>query len=114
MHEVSIVEGMLEILEEQRQKNNFKKVLRIEIVCGKYNCASEETLSFCFHNVISKDSYLSEAVIEVKRLPEKYGCGSCHKEFFQETEVAKCPHCESSNIIPQLNSEIYLNQLEVE
>lgn len=116
MHEVAIIEGLIDIIEKSHTKEKFKKVTLIEVVSGKYNCVSEESLTFCFE-VASKNSYLEGAKLVLKRLSEKYRCVSCKKDILEEAvnkDLLVCPYCASSNLIPSLNTEIYLGKLEVE
>jgi len=115
MHEVSIIEGLIDIVEKQKEKHQFSKVLEIHIACGVYNCVSEENLEFCLKTV-AQGTYLETAIIKVNRLPERWSCKQCHSEFHKETksEDPCCSKCGSSNVVPLLNSEIYLDKLEVE
>jgi len=115
MHEVSIVEGLIELVEKEKEKHHFSRVLEVQIVCGIYNCVSEENLEFCLKTV-AKGTYLETAKITVNRLPERFSCQSCAHEFPQEVKEGEpcCPKCGSLGVLPLLNSEIYLDKLEVE
>lgn len=114
MHEIAIIEGILATIKRQKEKHNFTKVISIELVCGKYNCASSENLKFSFETAV-KDTYLQGSQLSINRLPEKFSCLDCHQEFNKEKDDDfVCPSCRSNNIMPLLNNEIYLNKLEVE
>lgn len=114
MHEISIVEGVLKIIDREKEKHHFKKVLRIEITCGQYNCISEDNLNFCLETV-TKSTYLEGAKFKIHRLPEGYRCLDCNTAFEKENGVALvCPGCHSGNTINVPNNEMYLSKLEVE
>jgi hydrogenase nickel incorporation protein HypA/HybF len=115
MHEVSIVEGLISLVEKQKKLHQFSRVLEIQVACGTYNCVSEESLNFCFQTV-AKGTYMENAVIKVHRLPENWSCTSCKSDFVREDKSADpvCTRCGSAQVIPRLNSEIYLDNLEVE
>ncbi|MBU1863582.1 MAG: hydrogenase maturation nickel metallochaperone HypA [Candidatus Omnitrophica bacterium] len=114
MHEVAIVEGIIASVEKQKKEHAFYSVISIAIMCGKYNCVSEENLNFCWH-VATQGTYLETAKLHVHRLPERYRCSKCNKEFsLKQKEDFICPTCLSRDVMPLLNSELYLNQLEVE
>jgi len=115
MHEISIVEGLIDLIEKQKEKHHFSRVLEIRIACGVYNCVSEENLDFCLKTV-AQGTYLETAAIKVHRLPERWSCKACRQEFPKEVKGDDlcCPQCGSSNVVPLLNSEIYLDKLEVE
>ncbi|MFH0986031.1 MAG: hydrogenase maturation nickel metallochaperone HypA [Candidatus Omnitrophota bacterium] len=114
MHEIAIIEGLVDLVEKQRAIHSFSKVLEIRVACGIYNCASEENLNFCL-GTLSKGTCLEGAVVKVVRLPERWQCSSCESPFEKSSgEDQKCPRCGASTVLPLLNSEIYLDKLEVD
>lgn len=115
MHEVSIIEGMIDLVEKQRAIHHFKKVQEIHLACGIYNCVSEENLNFCLKTV-AQGTCLEGVILKVHRLPERWRCPSCEMDFVVENKdvEACCPKCRSSSVLPLLNSEILLDKLEVE
>lgn len=114
MHEIAIVEGLVDLVEKQRTLHSFSKVVEIRVACGIYNCVSEENLNFCL-GTLSKGTCLEGAVVKVVRLPERWQCSSCQKPFEKSSnEEQACPRCGASTVLPLLNSEIYLDNLEVE
>lgn len=70
MHELAIIQGIIEQIETEKKKNNFSKVNLIEIVCGKFNCASEDNLQFCL-DAFAKGTYIEGAVLKLTRLEDK-------------------------------------------
>jgi Zn finger protein HypA/HybF involved in hydrogenase expression len=66
MHELSLVEGIFQAIELQKQKHDFKKVLSVEIMCGKLNHHIKEHLEFCFE-AMAKSPLLSGAKITVNQ-----------------------------------------------
>ena len=115
MHEVSIVEGLIDLVDKQKEKHGFSVVREIHIVCGIYNCTSEENLQFCLKTV-AKGTYLEQALIKVHRLPERWECLACRIKFPRENKEVEpsCPQCGASTVVPLLNSELLLDKLEVD
>ncbi len=115
MHELSIVEGIFDLVDKQKKLHQFTRVLEVRIACGVYNCVSEDNLNFCL-KTISEGTCLDSARITVIRLPERWSCSLCHCEFAREKKAVDpvCPQCSAVNVVPLLNSEIYLDKLEVE
>lgn len=111
MHEVSIVEGIIESVTQQRSNHNFERIISVEITCGQYNCVDEETLQFCY-DIATKGTWLEGAGIMIKRLNEQYQCSVCGKEFFLDGEQKTCS-CGSDQLIPQINTDLYVSKLEV-
>lgn len=48
MHEVSLCESILRIIENQGEKDGFSKVLEVTLTVGDRSGASREALAFCF------------------------------------------------------------------
>ena len=80
MHELSIVQGLVSNIEHQKKKYNFDKVLSVDIMCGKYNCLSEETIQFCY-DLVTENSYMHGAHIKLLRLTKDCVCMHCRNEF---------------------------------
>lgn len=51
MHEVSLCESILKIIERQTQKEKFERVVAVRVQIGKESCVSEEALSFSFPHI---------------------------------------------------------------
>lgn len=48
MHEVSLCESILKIIEKQAEKEGFKRVERVTLTVGERSGASTESMAFCF------------------------------------------------------------------
>jgi hydrogenase nickel incorporation protein HypA/HybF len=115
MHELAIVEGLIDLINREHEKHGFSHVHTIQVACGIYNCVSEENLNFNFR-IATEGTYLETAKIVIRRLPERWTCSACKGEFIRESKTRDivCPACNSSLVIPLLNSELYLDNLEVD
>ncbi len=66
MHEVSLCESILRIIEKQAEKERFSRVVKVRVALGEQSCASEESLSFSFPFVV-KNTIADGAVLEFIR-----------------------------------------------
>jgi hydrogenase nickel incorporation protein HypA/HybF len=66
MHELSLCESILKIIERQAQKERFDRVVKVRVALGEQSCASEESLAFCFPHVV-KDTIANGAILEFIR-----------------------------------------------
>jgi hydrogenase nickel incorporation protein HypA/HybF len=105
-----LVEGIVKQIESQKKKHSFSRVNSVHLVCGKYNCLSEETLQFCF-DAVTRLSYMEGARLKVTRTAGRCRCDACGAEARGEQP---CPSCGSHEIIPIVDDEIYIRALEVE
>jgi len=60
VHEVSLCESIIRIIEAQAQRDSFDRVVRVTLVVGSLSGASPEALSFCFP-LVAKDTIASGA-----------------------------------------------------
>jgi len=114
MHELSLVQGIIDNMLDKKSKHKFLKVNTVEIICGKYNCVSEENLQFCF-DVVTKSTGLAGAKLKVSRLDDKYKCINCGNEFkVQNDNSIFCVLCKSTEVIGYFDNGIYIYKMEVE
>ncbi|MCM8804924.1 MAG: hydrogenase maturation nickel metallochaperone HypA [Candidatus Omnitrophica bacterium] len=67
MHELSIVNNLLKILEKVCKENNPKRVLKINLKINPYSCLDEENLNFVFSSIIKGNKIYEGAKIQIKR-----------------------------------------------
>lgn len=114
MHELSLVESLLEMINEYAAENNFQRVLCLYLSMGKFSSVVPETLRFAFH-VQAQGTIAEGANIEIEVLPGAVYCFRCGKEFEIEHFDALCPECGDSQVIlVRGTEELKLMELEVE
>lgn len=114
MHELSIVQGIIRIIDDQQKVSSFFKVNSIELVCGKYNCLSEENIQFCY-NALAESSCLKGASVQVVRVTQPLYCRDCSHEFSdRDLSREACPLCDSHDIVQLKENAIFVSKLEVD
>ena len=114
MHELSVVRGILGIIERERKARGFSRVRSGEVQCGHYSCITEESLRFCFE-AAAVEPHLRGASLSLVRLPARFECPACEAEFdASKTEPERCPACGAPNPSPRIVSEILVRSLEVD
>jgi hydrogenase nickel incorporation protein HypA/HybF len=66
MHEMSLCESIVKIVERQARKENAGRIVTVRVALGALSCASEESLSFCFP-IVAKGTLAEDATIEFIR-----------------------------------------------
>jgi len=66
MHEMSLCESILRIIERQAEKEKFKRVLKVRVLIGEHSGASEESMVFCFP-FVTKGTVADGAELEFVR-----------------------------------------------
>jgi hydrogenase nickel incorporation protein HypA/HybF len=95
MHELSIAEELLHIIENRADQEGIQKVDRINLRIGELSGVFPDSLEFAFE-VLSKGKITEGAFIDIEMITPKFrcvNCGSC-----TVTWAAKCPACSSSDL----------------
>ena len=53
MHEMSLAEGMIQLIEEQSRQQDFSKVTLVHLDIGKLSNVEVEAMKFCFDAVVA-------------------------------------------------------------
>ncbi len=116
MHELGVMANVLDITLEYAQKNDVKKVRKINLEVGEYSGIIAK-LAQDFFGYISKDTIADEAIIDIKKVPMKGKCRICGTESDVNLDKLSflCPEC-GSNKMELLSSgrEWRIESLEVE
>lgn len=62
MHEISLCESILKIIEKQAEKNKFDRVVAVTLTVGDLSGASTEAMAFCFP-LVAKGTVAEGAVL---------------------------------------------------
>ncbi len=92
MHELSIAEGLREILEEEAERQGFSKVLAVRLEVGRLSCVAPEALRFCFEEVM-RGSVAEGSALEIVEIPGVGWCERCRKSLLLEAFEPVCPAC---------------------
>ncbi|MBK9496074.1 MAG: hydrogenase nickel incorporation protein HybF [Alphaproteobacteria bacterium ADurb.BinA280] len=112
MHEMSLAEGMREIVVEQAQRHGFShvRILRVEI--GRFAGVEKDALAFCF-DVVMRGSPAESAVLEMIDLPGRAQCFDCLQEVDIVDRLDPCPLCGGNRLLPVGGDEMRIKDMEV-
>lgn len=92
VHEMSLMEGMLRIVEENARVQGYGRVRTVILEIGKLAGVEVEALRFAFE-AVTDGSVAEGATLEIEE-PQGLGwCAECEKESPVETRFDPCPHC---------------------
>lgn len=97
MHELSIAQNIITIIQSELPKYNFSKVQFISLRIGVMRQIVPDALFFAFE-CLAKDTPLEGAAIKIETIPIKGRCRSCHHEFILDNWQAKCTSCGDNQI----------------
>ncbi len=70
MHEMSVIESIINLVKRVCKEKDAKKVLSIHLRIHPYSCLDEDNLNFIFSQLVDNDSVLNEARIQIERNAE--------------------------------------------
>ena len=76
MHEMSLAEGILKILEENSRSQGFARVTGVWLEIGRLSHVEPEALAFCFE-VVTRDSLAAGARLELELVEGQGWCHDC-------------------------------------
>jgi len=97
MHELSIVQNIIEIILAELPKHNLTKVESISLRIGAMRQVVPEALCFGFE-CLSKNTPLEGAKVLIETIPIKGRCRQCHDEFILENWLESCKNCGQNHI----------------
>jgi hydrogenase nickel incorporation protein HypA/HybF len=113
MHELSLCEGILQILRSEGQARAFRRVRVVRLELGPYCCASPEALEFCFQ-VASRQTIADGALLDIVRLPAEAWCMDCAQAVSIADRGGACPRCGGVALQTRGGDDMRIRELEVE
>lgn len=93
MHELAIVESIVEIVQQEMQANNLQRVERIVLRIGEMRQVVPEAMHFGFE-CVTKDTPLEGAELIIQNVPVMGKCANCGTEFQYKNWLDNCPKCQ--------------------
>jgi hydrogenase nickel incorporation protein HypA/HybF len=112
MHELSIAQSILDIIDEYAARDGFLTVLRLELEVGALSGIEVDALQFALE-AIRPSTNLAEALITVDMLEADGRCSACGMEFRLRETFAPCPRCGSGRIETRGGTDVRIRNLHV-
>lgn len=113
MHEMSLMQGVLEIIEDASKNGGFAKVRKVRLEIGALSGVDPRALDFCF-DAVMQGSLARDAVLEIIMLPGEGWCMKCSKTVLISERFDPCPICGGYQIQVTGGGEMRVKELEVE
>jgi hydrogenase nickel incorporation protein HypA/HybF len=114
MHEVSLVQAMLQQLSDLAAQNNASRVLKITLEIGPLSGVVVDSFRFGFEVLSGNDDLVRDAELIVITPPVDYRCTQCGHTERTVTKPEYCPQCKEVFLIPQGGDGLILQQVEME
>ena len=113
MHEMSLCEGILEIMEAEAEKQQFQRIKKVWLQIGDLATVEIEALKFCY-DVVVKNTLAQESELVIEHMPGKAWCMQCSQAVAVKTKFDACPDCGNYQLQLTQGEEMRIKELEVE
>ncbi len=113
MHEMSLCEGVLQILQDHARSQGFRQVKTVWLEIGALSGVDAEAMRFGF-DAVMKGTLADGATLEIIELPGQAWCLPCSRPVAVKARYDACPECGSYQLQVTGGEEMRIKELEVE
>jgi hydrogenase nickel incorporation protein HypA/HybF len=113
MHEMSLCEGIVDLIAEEARRHGFTRVKSITIDVGVLGHVDPQALAFGF-DVVSRGTLADGARLVIEQVAGAGWCMDCSKTVPLAERFGACPECGQHHVQMTAGDELKLRELEVE
>lgn len=113
MHEVSLMQNMLTIVEEAASRENAGRVDSIHLRIGEMAGINIDSLRFAF-DVLSKESVAAGAELDIEAVKLEMHCRRCGKSHNPGEFSFKCPDCGGTDLDIVSGREMEIDYISID
>ncbi len=113
MHEVSLCEGILRVIEEEADRQSFQRVRQVTLDIGEMAGVELDAMRFSFE-VVMRGSIADGAQLNISTVPGVAKCEQCLQTVTIKQRFETCPLCDSYPLTLLSGDELRIRDLEVE
>lgn len=112
MHELSLAEDMLLLIESQAVAQQFSRVEKVFLEIGQLSHVEAEAMRFCFDSVV-KDTVADGAQLVIIETQGVGRCRDCQRESSMTHLYDPCEHCGAFALQVVEGDRVQIKSLEV-
>lgn len=113
MHELSLVAGLFDTLEETAREHRAGKITLVRLKIGKLSGIVPDLLESAF-DVYKKGTIAGEARLEIEEVPVRVRCRECGGERLDAEGDFSCLACGGRNVEILEGRELVVERIELE
>jgi hydrogenase nickel incorporation protein HypA/HybF len=113
MHEMSLCEGVLQVLQDNATSQGFVRVKTVWLEIGALSQVEPEAMRFCF-DAVMRNTLANAARLEIIEAPGEAWCMQCCKVIQVKQRFDACPDCGSYQLQVTGGEEMRIKEIEVE
>ncbi len=112
MHELSIAESILDIINQNVPKDDLKNVRAVNMKIGAMAGVVCESLEFSFQ-ALTADTPLSKSSLSIDHIPFQIHCRTCDKTLQSQFGMTVCPSCSGTETEVVSGTELQVVSIDV-
>lgn len=112
MHEMSLAEGVLQLIEDAAREQSFVRVAAVWLEIGQLAGVEPEAMRFCF-DAVTRGSIAEGARLEIVATPGEGWCMQCSETVPLAERYGACPKCGRHQVQVTGGTEMRVRELEV-
>ncbi len=113
MHEMSLAEGILQLVEETARREQAQCVKTVVLEIGQLASVEVSALEFCFA-AVAAGGPASVARLVIVDVAGAGVCQECGRTVAMETLFGVCPDCGSHRLETTAGTEMRVREIEIE
>lgn len=112
MHELAITQSMFDIVMQYANRDQAKKVTKINLVIGEMTGVVSDSVQF-YLDFLSKGTVAEGAAVSFVNVPAKAKCLACANTFEVKEFQWQCPQCDGISLEIITGKELFVESIEV-
>jgi hydrogenase nickel incorporation protein HypA/HybF len=113
MHEISLCESVVQVIEDQALAQGFRHVRLVKLEIGRLAGVEIEAMRFGF-DAVTRDTIADGASLEIIEAPGTAWCPHCQQRVEVLQRYDACPSCGHAPLELTAGDEMRIVELEVE
>ncbi len=113
MHEYSVTKSLVDLCNQEADKNRLSLIAKINLKIGKFTGFSPDAIQFYF-DYLKPNTKCKDAVIAFQEIPIRVKCKNCGSESVIDEPLLMCPSCGKIDIEVLSGREFYVESIEGE
>jgi len=111
MHELSLMEGIIDIAVKTARENGLRRLKTIKLCVGEMTAAYPDALRAAFET-LAADPLFAGAALEIEEVPVQAACRACGRTFRPDAYRFVCPDCAAITVDIVKGRELYVDYIE--
>ena len=112
MHELSLCQRLMDIINEYVAGKHFKCVKKVTLEVGQLAAVDESALRFGF-GITAKGTLAEDAVLDIITVEGRAICNACHQCVKLENYYDACQNCGQFSLTVTHGEELRIQSMEV-